>query len=290
MASPRGAAIEAKGITPRANQRGFFTVARPSGGGWGTCDQRRTVMTRARALKKVIRARVARTGERYTTARRHVLRELAPAKAAPPPATTPSLPASTRGGLSDAKAREKTGHGLDHWFAVLDRFGGAEKGHTALARHLYLDHSIPSWYCQGLTVAYERARGVRAINQRCDGEFEVSVSRLVHANTAEVIGAITDARRRKRWAQNVDASLLEALAAGVSGPRSTKVVIRPDGLGRFRYKWGDTVVQFYLTPKPGGKVSLVVTNSKLADSAMVEARRARWRAAVGAVALMFART
>jgi hypothetical protein len=34
------------------------------------------VMTRAAALKKVIRARAAKTGERYTTARRHVLNEL----------------------------------------------------------------------------------------------------------------------------------------------------------------------------------------------------------------------
>ena len=33
-------------------------------------------MTRARALKHTIRARAAKTGERYTTARRHVLREL----------------------------------------------------------------------------------------------------------------------------------------------------------------------------------------------------------------------
>ena len=33
-------------------------------------------MTRARALKQVIRARAAKTGERYTTARRHTLREL----------------------------------------------------------------------------------------------------------------------------------------------------------------------------------------------------------------------
>lgn len=35
-------------------------------------------MTRARALKEVIRARAAKTGERYTTARRHVLNELRP--------------------------------------------------------------------------------------------------------------------------------------------------------------------------------------------------------------------
>ena len=39
---PAGPAIEAKGSTPRAESRGFFTVARPSGGGWGSCGQRRT--------------------------------------------------------------------------------------------------------------------------------------------------------------------------------------------------------------------------------------------------------
>ena len=33
-------------------------------------------MTRARALKQVIRARAAKTGERYTTARRHILKDL----------------------------------------------------------------------------------------------------------------------------------------------------------------------------------------------------------------------
>ena len=252
-------------------------------------------MTRARALKDIIRARAAKTGERYTTARRHVLKDLAPRprplvrfpEAAVAPAAKPSLPANTKGGLSDAKAREKTGHGLDHWFGVLDRFGGTDKGHTALARHLYEDHSVPGWHSQGITVAYERARGVRAVNQRCDGEFELSVSKVVNANTADVINAITNARRRKRWADDVDPDLVKALTAGVGGARAAKVVIRPDGLGRFRYKWGNTVVQFYLTPKPGGKVSLVVTNSKLADGAMVEARRAQWRAAVGAVAALF---
>jgi hypothetical protein len=66
---------------------------------------------------------------------------------------------------------------LDHRFDVLDRFGGSGKGHTALARHLYEDHSVPGWHSQGITVAYERERGVRAVNQRCDGEYEVSARR-----------------------------------------------------------------------------------------------------------------
>lgn len=246
-------------------------------------------MTRARALKTVIRARAAKTGERYTTARRHVLNELQPrpeyAVRVPSSAAKTAAPqATSKGGLSDAKAREKTGHGLDHWFAVLDRFGGAAKGHTAMARHLYEDHGVPGWHSQGITVAYERARGVRAVNQRCDGEYEVSVSKIVAGTTADVVKKLTDKRGRARWAGGADPRLVTALSAAVDGPRSKGFVVRPDGQGRFRYKWGDTTVQLNLYPKPGDKVSLVATNTKLTDGAMVEERRALWRAALDAVA------
>lgn len=241
-------------------------------------------MTRARALKAVIRARAAKTGERYTTARRHVLREVASRSPRPePPVPTPPAP-SSKGVLSDAKTREKTGHGLDHWFAVLDRFGGPAKGHTALARHLYDGHGVPGWHSQGITVAYERARGVRDVNQRCDGEYEVSVSKTVNGAIGDIVKALSSPRRRARWSAGTDAELVKSLAAGVRGTGSKGIVVRPDGLGRFRYKWGDTVVQMYMVPKPGGKVSLVASNSKLANSGMVETRRALWRATLDALA------
>jgi hypothetical protein len=252
-------------------------------------------MTRARALKQVIRARAAKTGERYTTARRHVLNDLGARSttSAPPSALTLAPPApekaapapvTTKGGLSDAKSREKTGHGLDHWFAVLDGFGGVEKGHTALARHLYDEHAVPGWYTQGITVAYERARGARAVNQRCDGEFEVSASKVVKATTRDVAALLSDARLRRRWTKNVDADLARALDAGFTAPKSKGVVVRADGQGRFRYTWGATTVQLYLYPKAGGKVSVVVTNSKLADAATVETRRTLWRQTLDALA------
>ena len=252
-------------------------------------------MTRARALKAVIRARAEKTGERYTTARRHVLNALHQVPPKPVPATpvTPkpaAAAAASKGGLSDAKAREKTGHGLEHWFAVLDRFGGVEKGHTASARHLYEEHSVPGWHAQGITVAYERARGVRAVNQRCDGEYEVSVSKVVNGTTASVIEALSAPRMRKRWTKDVDAQLAKSLAAAFDAPASKGVVVRGDGQGRFRYRWGGTTVQMYLLPKPGNKVSLVVTNSKLADGPMVEQRRALWRAALTSVAQVLARS
>jgi hypothetical protein len=190
--------------------------------------------------------------------------------------------------VTDVKSREKTGHGLDHWFAVLDRFGAVEKGHSAAARHLYEVHKVSGWYSQGITVAYERARGVRAVNQRCDGEYEVSVSKVMTTEMATLINAFTDARRRRQWTGDVDSALVKALASAVNDKASKGFVVRPDGLGRFRYKWDGTTVQFYLEPKAGGKVSLVVQHTKLANAEAVDQWRAEWKQAFAALAAYLA--
>lgn len=242
-------------------------------------------MTRARALKQVIRARASKTGERYTTARRHILRELnqPPAKAETKTVTAKSVAAlPTKGALSEAKTLEKTGKSLSHWFDVLDTFGAVEKGHTAAARLLYEDYGVPGWYCQGITVAYERARGVRAINQRCDGKYEVSASKTMAAKPLKVIRAIKDAR----WADGVDPDLMKALLAAAKDKKKGFVVRERDGLGRCRYKWNDTTVQLYLIPK-GDKTAVTVQHTNLAGAAGVDEFRAKWKAALGALADQF---
>ena len=246
-------------------------------------------MTRARALKQVIRARAAKTGERYTTARRHVLKSLESSdgstlRAVPPPQPAAAKPtAKTKATFSDKKFLEKTGHGLDYWFGVLDRFGAVEKGHTAAARHLYETHKVDGWYAQGITVSYERARGVRQANQRCDGEFEVSVSKTMNGNARTVTSALSNPSVRKRVSKSAP-ELFSALWRALDSPTSKGVVIRPDGLGRFRYTWDGTTVQLYLAPKTGGKVSVVATNMKLGDASMVAERRGLWRTALNALA------
>jgi len=252
------------------------------------------LMTRARALKQAIRTRAAKTGERYTTARRHVLNNLtsvAPIETPPAPereAAPPRAKSKRDSPISEAKFVEKTGHGFDHWFAVLDRFGGVQKGHTAAARHLYDAHGVGGWYAQGITVAYERARGVRVANQRCDGAFEVSVSKTIPADAQTIIRTLTEHARRAKL-QVSDKTLVPALAAGLSAPKSKGFVVRPDGLGRFRYDWGGTTVQFYLVPKAGNKVSVTVTNMKLTNTDMVEARRTVWREMLASLAAAVSR-
>ncbi|MCC7181099.1 MAG: hypothetical protein IT177_22160 [Acidobacteria bacterium] len=262
-------------------------------------------MTRARALKQTIRARAAKTGERYTAARRHVLKDIARAaqtgprvveRAAPDVAAAPKVarekrgaettaaPGLAKGAVSDEKVREKTGHGLDHWFAALDRFGGAAKGHGALAKHLNADFGVSGWYSQGITVAYERARGVRTRNQRVSGDFEVSVSKVVSGDTKAVAKAFTNPRRRAEWLAAADPALSRALSAAVAGAGVKRFVIRPDGLGRFRYRSGSATVQLHVIPKGKGKTSVVVTLMKLADTGAVEAHREAWRAALVSLA------
>jgi len=246
-------------------------------------------MTRARALKQVIRARAAKTGERYTTARRHVLSELAKSKPSiklvdnPAPKPVPAM--STKGGLSEAKSIEKTGHGLAYWFDVLDKFGAIEKGHTKAADHLYSDHGVPGWYCQGITVAYERARGVRVMNQRCDGVFEVNVSKMMAAKPSQLIKTLKDPRG---WADGIDRDLLKALASAVKDKKSKGFITRADGQARFRYKWDDMTVQFNMYPKGPAKTSLVVQHMNFKDAASVETYRAKWKTAFAAIADLFA--
>jgi hypothetical protein len=185
--------------------------------------------------------------------------------------------------MSDAKFIERTGHDLDYWFAVLDRFGAVEKGHTATARFLVDAHNVDGWFAQSITVSYERARGVRQVNQRLDGGYEVSVSKTIPRPVRSIVEAITSARRRREWGRTVDPSLMQALGAALDSAASKGFVIRPDGLGRYRYAWDTTTVQFYLTPK-NGKTSVVVTNAKLKRAEMVDARRALWRGALASLA------
>ena len=94
-------------------------------------------MTEARKLKQAIRARAAKTGESYTAARQQVLKARQKGKPQPPRPrpTTPAPRRRAAGPQRDGGGRQD-GPRFDHWFAVLDAFGAAAKGHTAAARHL----------------------------------------------------------------------------------------------------------------------------------------------------------
>ena len=69
-------------------------------------------MTLDKDRKRIIRRRMQKTGESYTTARVHVLSKTTP-RAAPPLNTA-------RAGMSDEKIAAKTGHAWRAWVRLLD--------------------------------------------------------------------------------------------------------------------------------------------------------------------------
>jgi len=245
-------------------------------------------MTQKKKLKRAIRARARKTGESYAAARRHVVHSRP--KAAPPagvaPPTSVAKTAASRPGVTprarkgEAGVLKKTGHGYDHWFAVLDAFGAPGKGHTASAAHLYNDHGVPGWHCQMITVEYERARGLRAMNQSCAGDFQVNVSKVIPVSMAEVVEALGSARRRAAWLGGVDADLARALDAALRGPDARQVKMHKNGVAGLRYPWDTGRVEIYVTPKPNGRTSVVASMTKLTGTEQVEERRAQWKTAL----------
>lgn len=236
-------------------------------------------MTQAKKLKRTIRARIKKTGERYSAARRHVLaareRRSTRSKAKTAPRPAPSRP----GRVAEARIRERTGHDLDHWFAVLDAFGAAQKGHTASARHLTNNHGVDGWTAQAITVSYERARGLRAVNQRLSGYYEVSVSKVLDAPMERVADAIARPAERAAWLRGSDPVLQKSLRDALSGEGARTVKVRAGKDAYVRFPADGKTIEVRVLAKGGGRSTVVATVLKIPNAAAKEAQRAAWRQA-----------
>jgi len=243
-------------------------------------EERKTVMTQAAKLKTVIRARAAKTGESYTAARRQVLAAKArPALAlVPPPAAPKPLadkapatkdPRVPRGELSNKTTIKSTGHDLEYWFRILDKFGA--KNHTKAADYLYSEHKVKAWHGQMIVVTWERSRGLRQENQSCTGTFQVSVSRVIGAPVVSLVKFMNDPKSRKTWLKTATEALARAIEEAFASGKSME--LKKPGYARMRYKWLSSVVELRATEKPDGKTSLVADSSDLPDAGTVAERR-----------------
>ncbi len=238
-------------------------------------------MTDAKKLKRKIRDRASRTGESYAAARRHVLaqvddqRQKRSQQAASEARTAPAT-----GAVSEARCIEKTGHGFDYWFAVLDRFGAPKKGHTAAATHLREDHDVSAWYSQSITVLYERARGIRVLNQASSGSHQVSVSRVLPAPFEAAQRCLTEADVRKRWLGAVD----DVLAAPIDEAAEAGVKTKTDAAWiRIRLDREDSDrgrIELRISATKNGRSQAVARIEQLPDAEAVPPERARWRQAI----------
>ena len=212
-------------------------------------------MTTQKTLKRRVRTRMDKTGERYSAARRNVLAEpaieVAPA-AAPPP-------------VSDESVRKATGRGWAEWFAILDKAGAVAWKHPDIARWIAAEYGISGWWAQGVTVGFERARGLRAQHERPSG-FSLSATKTVKVPVEQLYEAFANARQRKRWLDHT------VRVSSTTPPRS------------INFPWGDgSRVAVRFTSQGAAKSQVALQQDPLPDAAAVEELRAFWRAHLAAL-------
>ena len=161
-------------------------------------------------FKRVVRARMRKTGESYTAARAQLLRDTptpTPKKPSvrravrptPPPSIVPPSQYAEVAGMSDASLKKATGCTWERWVNALDYRQAYTWSHRDIAKYLREKYETPSWWTQMVTVGYERIKGLRAQGQQRGGDYTATRSKTVGASLAELFDAFEDEERRARW-------------------------------------------------------------------------------------------
>jgi hypothetical protein len=215
-------------------------------------------MTRQKTFKHRVRARMAKTGESYTTARRILIAQgvrpdVVKARFAPR--------------ISAAKVRESTGRDWQGWFALLDKRDGARRSHPELARLLADELGLESWWAQTITVGYEQARGLREPGQHADG-WAVSASKTVAVPVERLFEAFVDEALRERWLSGAQLRLRKAT---------------PHASARYDWEDGATRVNVGFIGLGKAKSRIAIAHERLPDADAADAMKAWWRERVSAL-------
>jgi len=220
-------------------------------------------MTQQKDFKRVVRTRMQKTGESYTTARLHLVKKETPA-AAPPPDF------AALAGLSDESVKKATGCEWAKWVFVLDKAGAAEMSHPALTKYIREKYKTPSWWTQMVAVGYERIRGLRAHGQQRSGDWSVSKSKTIGVPLAKLYAAFSNARTRAKWMPGVKLT--------VRGATVNKYM-------RLRLEDGSPIDVGFLS-KGASKSQVAIEQRKIAAKAEADRIRAFWAERFDALAAL----
>jgi len=204
-------------------------------------------------LKRLIRARMEKTGEAYTTARLHVLAK----KSVTPPVER----FAELAGMSDAAVETKTGKTWREWVRTLDDLDAVALSHREIARRVHETFELSGWWAQTVTVGYERIRGLRQIGQRrATGKFEANKSKTFPVPVSRLYAAWADERMRERWLPGVDLTVRTA-----TKDKSMRITW-PDG----------TSLHLYFTDKGPEKSAVAVQHVELASQEEMDECKEYW--------------
>jgi uncharacterized protein YndB with AHSA1/START domain len=228
-------------------------------------------MPRQKDLKRLVRIRMKKTGEAYTTARSHVLkRKSKRATHGPvPAAAVPVAEYAARAGMTDAAIKAKTGCTWERWVTSLDHHGAATMEHRDIATLVYEKWKVDGWWAQTVAVGYERIKGLRERGQRRTGHYDASKSKTLDVPAATLFHAVTDQAMLRRWLPDA------VTVRTATKARSARIGMR-DG----------AIAAFWFTSKGGGKTALSVQQEKLPDRETLERVKKYWGERLDALAEM----
>lgn len=214
-------------------------------------------MTTHKDFKRLVRARMRKTGEAYTTARSHLLQKKQVSSADAAPA---SVEYAKLAGRSDAAIKAKTGCTWERWVKALDRVAAHTWSHAEIAEYVHEKYKVAGWWAQTVTVGYERIKGLRAIGQRRDGSYEATKSKVFAVPLARLYRAWADTRTRARWLSGV------ALTIRTTTRNKYMRIAWPDG----------TSVAVGFLGKGAAKSHVAVQHAKLVDKAAATRLKQYW--------------
>jgi uncharacterized protein YndB with AHSA1/START domain len=209
-------------------------------------------------FKRLVRARMKKTGEAYTTARAHLLKKPKSKRGPTVRASSsrtlakqskPSIDYAALAGMSDDVIKAKTGCNWERWVWALDHYGADKMSHPEIAALVKKSYKVGDWWSQTVTVGYERIKGLRAKGQRRDGTYEASKSRTFDVPVKTLFEAWADARTRSRWLNGRSVRIRTA-----TEPKS------------MRLDWDDkSIIAVGFMPKGNSKSSVAIQHTKLPD-------------------------
>ena len=173
--------------------------------------------------------------------------------------------------MSDDAVRAKSGKTWPEWFGALDSSGCSDKPHKEIVAVLRDQYDVGSWWQQMITVEYERARGLRQVHQKCDGDFSANATKTLGVSLESLYDAWADDGIRAKW-------MKENFTVRKATPLKSIRILWPDS----------TTVDIGFYPKDNGKAMVTVQHNKLADSAEVRSRKAFWKERLDGLANLLA--
>lgn len=213
-------------------------------------------------LKRLVRARMTKTGEAYTAAHANIIKKAKTPTASKAAAATVAhaVDYAALAGTSDATIKAKTGCTWERWVNALDRHGAEQMSHRDIATLVSTRYKVPDWWSQTVTVGYERIKGLRARGQRRDGTYEATKSRTFDVPVTVLFDAWADAKMRRRWLNGAKVNVRTATA-----PKS------------MRLDWTDrSIIAVGFAAKGKSKSSVAVQHEKLPDRDTAERLNQYW--------------